>query len=883
MEANLKERGKINMSQYGIKINNYEAGSIYDVNLGVREFYDTTPAMLTNSLFKDYITENGLSVRNGFTRDIICIQFHYGSVTYDEEIKRIKKSAKINRMNLKKSRGNKKQHEKYLYTKQKLMQRYQNAEKNKDIFCRKTVDELRTMFYTDGVEIKYPKFDRSGNIKGYQTVQYKRLYRTPGKAKKGSCMFIKSSLYKKAYNFLTMGYKLPKKNAPIVEMGAYAPLSTSTIEDRIHINPRNILIMDDVDSFFTTDVISIETDKDNHCCVKKYSNYQVKNTMFDGQALIDTSIFPSWGNGYILLRQHFFKAAAFHANIQQFFKDYYGDKYDVATVKDIFGNDHYVKDIKLITTTNACKWTKFNITYDYWCEKVEANGSLFGIVKTAHPSKLGDKQRMSYQMVNTLTNDIMDNVLHDSVEYIDALKNDDETFFEYLDRSKTFSNDYEVLLALCKHNPDFVKCDYFRDRRTRIISGYVANIREGHLIQNAENLTIVGSPYAMLMHSVGEDCLNDPTFDVVPGEIQCYTERFDMDEYLAFFRSPHNCQSNICYLHNHYHPFFEKYFKFGKQIVAINMNHTDIQDRGNGLDEDGDAGYVTNQPDIVQHAKYCYENHHTIVNNIPQEKTKYDNTMEDYARVDNKLSASQRNIGESSNTAQLCLTYAHSMQSQEYQDYACIMSVVAQIEIDGTKRLYAVSGKDEIKKIKDHLNVDKNGYPFFWTTVNPNVNRKKINKSLSCPMDSASKLRVKSKPASSDTVSIKEFFIQHPNNETRKNSRRIQKLIDDFLPELLEFNINKKNDDEDYFLLRSDYEDMIENIRKITLPNKYVGIISYLINRGFLISRGMKSTKNMMQIKLNKNKSLLMKTLYDVNHEAFLQCFCKELPKNDTT
>lgn len=63
----------------------------------------------------------------------------------------------------------------------------------------------------------------------------------------------------------------------------------------------------------------------------------------------------------------------------------------------MFGVEHKAKDIKLITTDNAMKWLKFGVSYDYWADKVKANGCKFGIVKTAHKSKLGEVQRMSYQ------------------------------------------------------------------------------------------------------------------------------------------------------------------------------------------------------------------------------------------------------------------------------------------------------------------------------------------------------------------------------------------------------------------------------------------------------------------------------------------------------
>ena len=51
-----------------------------------------------------------------------------------------------------------------------------------------------------------------------------------------------------------------------------------------------------------------------------------------------------------------FKAAAFDCYLQQWFKDYYGDKYENAVIKDMWGNEHKVTDIKMVTTDNAIKW-----------------------------------------------------------------------------------------------------------------------------------------------------------------------------------------------------------------------------------------------------------------------------------------------------------------------------------------------------------------------------------------------------------------------------------------------------------------------------------------------------------------------------------------------
>jgi hypothetical protein len=102
-------------------------------------------------------------------------------------------------------------------------------------------------------------------------------------------------------------------------------------------------------------------------------------------------------------------------------------------------------------------------------------------------------------------------------------------------------------------------------------------------LQDGDNLVIVGSPYAMLMHSVGLNPLDDPTFKVEDDCIQCYTERFGDGEYLAEFRSPFNTRASLGYIHNVYSPEMKKYFNLGKLIIAVNMVGTAFQSMNNGL------------------------------------------------------------------------------------------------------------------------------------------------------------------------------------------------------------------------------------------------------------------------------------------------------------
>ena len=84
------------MSEFGIKIKKISAGILYDVNLGVRDSFPYKDAMLTNSLFLSFIRKNGLTVfkrkkqkgssDNESTRDLICLDFDFGSRSYEKEL-----------------------------------------------------------------------------------------------------------------------------------------------------------------------------------------------------------------------------------------------------------------------------------------------------------------------------------------------------------------------------------------------------------------------------------------------------------------------------------------------------------------------------------------------------------------------------------------------------------------------------------------------------------------------------------------------------------------------------------------------------------------------------------------------------------------------------
>ena len=951
------------MSKYGLKIKNIKAGTLFGYNQGIRDHYDYTDAMFSNSLFSDFIRANGMNVwKDKSTRDIICLDFDFGSRSYDEEIEHIDNITSLSGEKIKELRD--------------------KVESKKDSYVKMSKEEIREQFYKNGVDVEYITKDKDGNIKKQQTISYKMLYRSSAKAKIGQVMFINKKIYNKAYDWLTMGIgnKMDKDNAKIVEMSAYAPLTTSTIIGKIHIPIEDILILEDKDSFFKTitkivkaetyykevkelDIEKTERNKQKAIqngdfledgtpkyrrsykkvqkpmkkCIVLDGESEVKNTLWDGLALIESSFVPEKINvgefneekinGMLLLRNHFFKTCAFKTYIQLFFKDWCyqnGFDYETYEITDMFGISHKLKDIKMITTDNSIKWKKFknymgnNLTeaYQYWCERINADGSYFGIVKTDHPSKLEDVQQMSYQMVNTLpcTKDDIRQLAQTSIKYVESLKTDNNKFELFLRKNATEVNHYEMLADLYKHNHEFSNSTWFRYEKTQIIKNYVNKLRNGKITINADNLTVCGNPYALLLYSVGEKWEEDPTLNYEEGVIQCYTKRFNNNEYLCGIRNPHNSPNNICYLHNVYSNEMDKYFDFSNNIIAVNCIESDIQCRANGMDFDSDFLFVTNEKIMVKCAKESYEKYPTIVNALNESGITYENTLAAYAAMDNKFSKSRLGIGESSNLAQLAMTYYWTEPNKELYDNFVILSVLAQVIIDGCKREYEVDGVEEIKRIKKmpcmirtkpvlketkkkdkktgkeytivkevdvkcdfpefmkytkEIKYTKNGKerPYEKVKEEKDKIKNRIDKSLICPMNWLEEILSEIQMSSTEnTIPTENFFIKMDGKANNRQMSKIVNLVEDY-DKFYKFHIDN---DDDIEIISERYRELIEKIKNIKIGNPVT--INRLIETSLDIETVYRTKEKNPNSKYTRK---ILNCLYKASPNKFLSNFKK--------
>jgi len=256
--------------------------------------------------------------------------------------------------------------------------------------------------------------------------------------------------------------------------------------------------------------------------------------------------------------------------------------------------------------------------------------------------------------------------------------------------------------------------------------------------------------------------------------------------------------------------------------------------------------------------------------------------MADFARMDNNLAQAQLAIGESSNLAQIALTYSHNYNNKKYSDAVSILSVVAQCAIDNAKRQFDIDLNGEIKRIKKDLNVQTIGYPSFWLLIHPEFNKENINWQLNCPMNYMSELKLLRFRNSEPTLPMSHYFIKYDLDVSRRQCKKVEQFIEQYATEFNDFVLDESFDWSDSthtFVLKDNFEEMIKTIRGLYVSKSYIGLYSWLLDRGFNITTNVKCQPK--DSKLNKNRSLLLKTLYDINRENLLNSF-KKGSKNGT-
>jgi hypothetical protein len=551
----------------------------------------------------------------------------------------------------------------------------------------------------------------------------------------------------------------------IVMGKSYETLTSSAIIDKLYIDPDSILLIDDVKGNCTKkcNVVELGTyeqtykNKNGHMDVKNVSylkvnpkDYDIKTDLWDGQSLLQSSCFKGKyaDKGFLLLRNHFGKTAAFNTDIYGYLTEERKLK-DDDKLSDRFGDKIKVKDVKMVTTKNSMKIFKFtDVVLKQFFKPEEYEGkdqiekehmvwlwykrnmlNKWGICKYEKSSKYEEFQQLTYQVLNSL--DLSEEDIYKLTEayinHINLINRYPAFFKKHIGDKLNDDVKSTMMLKLLMINDKMSETQWYKNYRNSQVDNLKNRAKCGKiLIPNTDYAVLVGNPVEMLKAACG-----DKIESSLHKGFECYSSKFDNDIELTGFRSPHILNSNSALLINTYHDEF-KWFKLNDNILVVNFfgDGAILSNIWNGCDTDSDSVLIGTNSILLNAVKKLYDIEYdnngklvkivnkddrlVPVNDVPAKETILDFIPDNIAKIDSKLS--NDSIGIICNMAQQLQSLYHHAKSNGIKDVLtdiyndlCLLEVMSNIAIDSAKREYKCNLKNELSRIRKRYYLTKEG------------------------------------------------------------------------------------------------------------------------------------------------------------------------------
>ena len=426
--------------------------------------------------------------------------------------------------------------------------------------------------------------------------QFRRFVGTPNGLKHNTLMFVNAEVLSELNRRCDCG----RKEIPIIpsKLEAYKSLSCSASQPIC--SPNGILVVPDCITHIVEDVINIDDSSDaEEPDVQYIKDKEIENTVTDGFSIctvgymqrIAESLGLDYLPGGVCLRNAWFKGMLYPFPIIEFFKRYY----DRETVQDIWGNEHNIHDIEMITTESSLKLWKAYDSIDDYIRLTEENGYTWAVTKIS-PKVLDDKRELNYQYLQSyeFDDDDIKKLCSPTVEYLkNALCGDYESTIKFLGiSSNSEPNTWQKALY---ENPYMLGDPFIIDSVYRMIRKKIDNAKIGKLLIEGNYQILSGDPFALMQSICGLEITG------LLGAGECYSKYWaDRNaEEIVTFRSPMTSHNNIRKLKIKASAETEYWYQYMGTIFIINGFDSCCQ-AWNGADFDADILYSTNNRTLLR-------------------------------------------------------------------------------------------------------------------------------------------------------------------------------------------------------------------------------------------------------------------------------------------
>lgn len=470
------------------------------------------------------------------------------------------------------------------------------------LILNKPIDEVDFSKYIFIAEVATKSDFKRITTKGFTVngILFKRFVGTPNGLKHNTLMFVNVEVLDELNRRCDCG----RKEIPIIpsKLEAYKSLSCSASQPIC--SPRGILVVPDCITHIVEDVINIDCPLDSaDPKILPASNEKLENNIADGFSIctvdymkrVSESLGLDYVPGGVCLRNAWFKGMLYPFPIMEFFDKYY----DKETVTDIWGNEHSIHDIEMITTESSLKlWKAYDSIDDYIRLTIE-NGYTWAVTKIS-PRTLDDERELNYQYLQSYDFDDEDikELCSPTVKYLkDALCGDYESTIKFL--GITVGSEPNSWQQALYEAPFMLGDPFIIDSVYRMIRKKIDQAKIGKLLVKGNYQICSGDPFLLMEHV----CSLPLKGLLKAGEIYSdYWSNRNVTD-VVVFRSPMTSHNNIRRCVVATSSDLEYWYQYMHGIMILNGWDTMCQAL-NGEDFDGDINFSTDNPTLLNRYRY---------------------------------------------------------------------------------------------------------------------------------------------------------------------------------------------------------------------------------------------------------------------------------------
>ncbi|WP_243126831.1 hypothetical protein [Clostridium sp. HBUAS56010] len=556
----------------------------------------------------------------------------------------------------------------------------------------------------------------------YNGVKYVRFGKSASQGKDGITAFVDEKIFNELYVITQMDIEIDECVISKYEAQRCLPFSSCTlIKDYIP----NIVIIDEYEKVIKNQYIRYVVNKkreitDKVSGEKKFVNvreieeghHDIKLSPFDGCGCHERGFSEKVQSGLGLdylpvgsqVRLPFMKGYSVYVPFKEMFKEM-----NIHKIKDVYGNWHDVRDIDCIWNTSMFKGHKiFKEKYgnDAWNKYIETLNKYqfkLGISKYSHHMKdINVKARLNFQYLQCLDlwNDSYIKSFHEKGEKYDILSPENkgkiisiaeyttdlfekiicgDKFYTYKFMGINDTDGYEPesnYLKAALLNDVMLKDPAIKQFIYRKLKKYIREAKLGKIYADGFYHTVVGDMVGYIQYAAGMEpmgCLKEKEF---------YCDTIGNGKTLSF-RSPLVDPSEVNDVNIVCNDLTKKWFSHFKDqdVVMLNMYDLSLPQQG-GMDEDGDAVFLCNEPTVVSS-----KINKPIIIDIEDKTTAKIKPYTKENLVDYELATRDSRIGEITNAAtSIENKYTTNEDVKKYyDDISSLLRVIQGKEIDSIK------------------------------------------------------------------------------------------------------------------------------------------------------------------------------------------------------